>query len=227
MSKEQLTLKQRIVEAIDNFFTQRFTLFWIFVGVIVAVIIGIFIWNEIDKNMKQESVYRVEKAGETYNEWLSETDADDKTELEEELLAELSRTIEKYPNRYAAQRALTIRAGLYSEKEEWENAAKDYTEIADSFPKSFYAPVALFNAAVCYQENKDYDSALLSLTKIVTRFQDSYNVPYALYMMGSISEQRGKNTEAEQFYTQLKNEYTSSSWSKLAQNRLIYLKIQE
>jgi predicted negative regulator of RcsB-dependent stress response len=226
MSKEKLTFKERIVEAIDAFFNQRIPFFWIFLCIIVAVIIGIFAWNEIDKNIKQKSTSLVEKAQDKYSEWVSEKDTDDKAALEDELLADLSSIIKKYPNQYATFRALFIRARMFSEKEKWEEAAKNYSDIAESFSGTFYAPVALFNAAVCYEEMNKLDSALLSLTKLVTTYKDSYDVAYALYMMGRISEQRGKYSEAEQYYTQLKNEYSSSNWSKLAQNRIIYLKIQ-
>ena len=99
-------------------------------------------------------------------------------------------------------------------------------DIAKSFSNSFYAPVALFNAAVCYEESDDLDSALEALTELVKSYEDSYNLAYALYMMGRISEQQGNYPEAEKFYTQLKDDYSHSNWSKLAQNRMIYLKIE-
>lgn len=227
MSKEKLTLKQRIVDAIDDFFRRRFIIFWILLCIVIAVIIGIFIWNEIDKNIKEKSATLVEEAGEKYAEWISESDENIKTAVEEELLEDLSAIIKEYPKKYAAQRALSIRANLYYEKEEWEKAAIDYSDVAESFPKSFYSPVALFNAAVCFDEIDESGSALAALTKLVTTYKDSYNVPYALYMMGRISEQNGKHSEAEQYYVQLKDDYSHSNWSKLAQNRIIYLKIQQ
>lgn len=226
MAKEKLTLKQRIVESIDNFFSRRFIFFWIILCVVIVVIIGIFIWNEVSKDITQKSSFLVEKAQEKYGEWMFESDENKKTTIEEELLEDLSRIIKDYPNEYATQKALAIRASLFYEKGELEKAAIDYTDIAESFPKSFYAPVALFNAAVCYEESNEPGSALEILSKLVTSHKDSYNAPYALYTMGRISEQRGQYSEAEQYYVQLKDEYSYSNWAKLAQNRIIYLKIQ-
>ncbi|MBN2533816.1 MAG: tetratricopeptide repeat protein [Spirochaetales bacterium] len=226
MSKEKLTLKQKIVERIENFFNRQFTLFWIILGVVVLVLIGIFVWNEIDKRVKQESASLVEEAQGKYAKWISESDEDKKAALEEELLADLSMIIKNYPDQYATQRALIIRGNLYYEKEEWQKAAIDYSDVANSFPKSFYAPIALFNAAMCYEETDEAGSAMGILTKLITSYKDSYNVPYALYTMGRISEQRGQNSDAEKYYTQLKEDYSYSNWSKLAQNRIIYLKIQ-
>lgn len=226
MAKEKLTLKERIVEGIDNFFRKRLIFLWIFLSIIVLVIIGIFIWNEVDKNIKQNSAQLSEEAQEKYIDWISETDEDKKTAIEEELFADLGKIIKEYPHQYATQKALSTRAKIYSEKKDWEKAARDFRDIAESFPKSFYAPVAMFNAAVCYEEVEDLDAALFMLSELVKTYEDSYDVAYALYMMGRISEKKGKYTEAEQFYTQLKDDYAFSNWSKLAQNRIIYLKIQ-
>ncbi|MBN2443415.1 MAG: tetratricopeptide repeat protein [Spirochaetales bacterium] len=227
MSKEKLTLKEKIVEGIDNFFRRRLIFLWIFLCVVILCIIGIFIWNEIDRNIKQTSAQLSEEAQDTYTDWISESDENKKTRIEEELLENLAQIIKQYPNQYATQRALSIRASLYAEKSEWENAARDYRDLAESFPKSFYSPISYINAAVCYEELNDLDSALAMLKKVVESYKNSYDVPYALYMMGRLSEKRGKNSEAEEYYTQItKDEYSYSNWSKLAQNRIIYLKIE-
>ena len=227
MSKEKLTLKQRLLESIDSFFRRRIVYFWILLSVIALVIIGVFVWSAIDKNIRQESTSLVEAAEEKYSDWLIESDENIKTANEENLLDDLAEIIKNYPRQFAAQKALSLRANLYFEKGEWEKAAKDYKDISQSFPKSYYAPIALFNAGISYEESGDLDSAIDAFAKIVATYKDSYDAPYALYMMGRISEKRGKYKEAEQHYSQLKDQYQNSNWSKLAQNRIIYLQIQE
>jgi TolA-binding protein len=226
MEKGNVTLKQRIVESIDNFFKARLIIVWIILIVLGFGVGGFFIWNEITKNVKQQSTILVEEAQEKYDKWLYTSDSDEKIKLEEELLADLSNVIKKYPDQFATQRALSIRGRMFSEKKEWEKAARDFRDIAKSFPRSYYAPTALFNAAVCYEELNDIETALEMLAELVKSYKNSYDVAYALFMMGRMNEQRGRYSEAKQFYTELKEQYSSSNWSKLAQNRIIYLKVQ-
>jgi len=225
--KEQLSFKEKILEKIDYFFSTKAIIIWIFIGIIVVGVIAVFVWVEIDKSINEHATIRAEKVQEKYSEWIREKDEQKKDKIEEELLQMVGEIIKEYPNRYAEQRALSIRADVHVRKKEWNRAVEDYLLIIKKFSNTFIAPIYLVNAGICYEEMGDLDNAFAMYSKLVETYDDSFELPYALYSMGRIHEMRKDYSEAEMVYTQLEDEYTLSNWSKIAQNRKIYLKILE
>ncbi|MBN1696097.1 MAG: tetratricopeptide repeat protein [Spirochaetales bacterium] len=222
--KEKISFKDRILDIIDNFFRKRGMLIWIILGIVLVVIIGIFIWVEIEKSIRETSTIEIEKAEKLFSDWRYENDENKKEKFEENFMESISDIIKKYPDRYAAQRGLFIRAQFYSQKEEWDKAARDYLDCAESFPKAYYAADCLYNAGVCYENRGEPEEALKIYADCEEKYPESHIVGRALFSMGRIYEVSGKYREAEDIYTKLENDHSLSNWSSLAQNRKIYLK---
>jgi TolA-binding protein len=118
-----------------------------------------------------------------------------------------------------------MRADLRFELGAWDEAAADYRELARRFPASYLAPIALFNAATCLEAKADREGAVKLYTDIVTRWKQTAVAARALFALGRLAEDAGTWDEAKSRYEQLDAEWPSSSWTQLAKNRLIALKV--
>ena len=97
---------------------------------------------------------------------------------------------------------------------------------AARFPKSYLAPVSLFDAAVCLEEKGDTDQAQKLYIQVYTSYKDSTVAPRALFDAARLDEAKSAWTDAQKKYDQVESLYGQSAWTKLAQDRVIELKVQ-
>jgi tetratricopeptide (TPR) repeat protein len=224
LDKNNLTLKQKLIHAIDSFFKSKTILIWMFLGLVLVAFIGFSIWTEIDKKINNEATTLAEEAQSDFSSWSYENDQKKKTVLEEQLLEKIDKIIKNYSGRYAALRGSLLRAKLYFIKKDWEKSARYYLEISKTFPKSFIAPTSMVNAAVAFEEMNDLDKAIKTYTDLVAGYKNSYEVPYAIFSLGRIYEQKKSYSDATKYYTELEDKHGTSNWTLIAQNRKILLK---
>ena len=159
--------------------------------------------------------------------WQAETDVAKKGALEKELLDQLGTLINRYPRQYGGQRGLFIRAESLLRQEGTGTAReKDYQTLAARFPTSYLAPISLFNAAVCLEEKGDAAAALKLYVRVFEKYKDSPVAPRALFDAARLDEQKGVFDDARKKYEQIDTQYPSSTWDKLAKNRIVGLKVE-
>jgi len=217
------TFKETLITNIENFFKTKRISLWVILAVFLGFIIFFIILNENTKHIVEVSTELVEGVDKKFSDWLDETDETKKGVLEEEINKELATILAKYPKSYAAQRGLFIRAQYYIKKKEWENAAKDYLTISKSFAKSILAEESLLNAASCYEELTNYNEAISLHKEFQNKYPNSFKMIYSLFSTGRIFEQTQNYVEAGKIYEKMETDYSTSGWTKLAQNRLIDL----
>jgi TolA-binding protein len=199
---------------------------WVVLIAAAVFLVGYLIYSEVNKKLVSDAALMVETAQGVYDKWQGETDAAKKAPLEKDLLDRLNRVIGRYPRQYGGQRALFIRAEVSYSKKEWDAAAKDYTSLAARFSKSYLAPVSLFDAAVCLEEKGDKDQAQKLYTQVYTSYKDSTVAPRALFNAARLDEAKSAWTDAQKKYDQVESLYGQSAWTKLAQDRVVELKVQ-
>jgi len=166
-----------------------------------------------------------EELEELFSQWQQLTDEDPaKAETETRILSLGDEIISKYPKKYAAQRAYLIKGDLFFEKGQWSPSKEAYLTLSEKFPKSYLAPVALMNASAALEELEEYEEAA-SLYKKVSDYSSDFHpdIPRALFSLGRISETLGNQEEALSAYNLCIDRFPSSSWTKLARDRIIYL----
>ncbi|HUI69248.1 MAG TPA: tetratricopeptide repeat protein [Spirochaetia bacterium] len=214
---------------INNFLAATVSKFRIILlGVLIAAaafLVGYFIYTEISKKLTNDSTVLAEGAQDLYSKWQAESDPAKKGTLEKDLMNQLNVLAGRYSRQYGGERGLFIRADVYYQKKAWDDAEKDYAELAAHFPNSYLAPVSLFNAGVCLEEKGDVDGALKLYTKISQAYQDSPVAPRAMFDAARLDEQKGQFDDAHKMYDQIDGLYPSSTWDKLAKNRLIELRV--
>ncbi len=203
----------------------RFVL-WALLIAAAVFLVGYLVWSEVGKRRLVDSTLLAEAAQATFTSWESEQDEAKKAAVEQDLAGQLDRLISRYPRQYGGQRGLFLRADLRFRKADWDAARADYEELAKRFPRSYLAAVSLFNAGVCAEEKGDAEGALALYTRVADTWKDSGVAPRALFNAGRLEEQKGAWEEAQKKYERLESDYAASSWTRLAKNRIISLKVE-
>ena len=224
MQKKELTSKQKFLKRFSDFLQRYKTIAIIFLSVIVAFIISFAVVSEVNKSIEEKSTSMTELIQEDFDSWTNAPDEERKGSLESSILEQVEAVLEKYPKKYAGQRALFIRGNLYFGMEEWDSAHDDYILLAERFPKSYLAPVALINGAVAMEESDQPEKALEIYQSILKTYRENTpEIPRILFAAGRIQELLGAKEAALDTYNDLLDNFSSSSWTNLARNRIIYL----
>jgi TolA-binding protein len=199
---------------------------WAILIAAAVFLVGYLIWSEVGKKRTVDSTVLAESAQDLFDTWGSEQDAAKKAALEKDLSDQLDRLIARYPYKYGGQRGLFLRADLRFKNKAWDDARKDYEELARRFPASYLAGISLFNAGVSAEEKGDAEAAQGLYTRVVEEYHDSGASPRALFDAARLDEQKGAWEDARKKYEQLDSDYPLSTWTKLGKNRIIALKVE-
>ncbi|MBN2737902.1 MAG: tetratricopeptide repeat protein [Spirochaetales bacterium] len=216
--------KEKMMDKVANFFQNNRTVIWIILGVIVVVMIGFIVMNQITMSTNSAALDKLNDVRENYNNWYTESDKEKKQSIESDILEQLTAIISDYSNTYAALKSLQMRADIYYANKEYETAAKDYLKIYTSFPKSDLASVAMYNQAICYEELKEYAKANDLFAKVMEKYPESAEAPKSAYAVCRILVKQEENSLADEYFTKIEDKYASSDWQKIAQNLRIELK---
>ena len=221
--------KDKFLESFSQFlYKNRIILITVF-SVIIAGLIALSVIVSINRSNAEKAAGRTEQLQETYSEWLQMSDEDEegtgkKAELKETILTDAQDIADSFPKTFAAQRSIFIAAELNSIEEEWEESAEGYARLAEGYPESYLAPLALAAASAAYENAGIPEKALESARGIVDDYGDtSLEAPHAWFTVGRLLEQSGDSNGALEAYRELVGNFPESSWTKLAQDRIIVL----
>ena len=202
---------------------------YILIGLLTGFVILVITWlvaGEIKANRIESSTILVESAQKKFEQLVNEEDEERIAALGEELVSDLNRIIDEYPKLYAGQRALHLLGSYYFTFEEWELSQKAFLRLADRFPKSYLAPVSRINAAVALEEGGEYSRAIETYEQVIAKHKDrSPEIARVLFSLGRLNESHGTREAAFEYYNRVVDDYGWSSWTKLAQDRIIYLNL--
>lgn len=193
--------------------------------VLVVVIVGYFVWTERQGRQRENAALLAEEAQDLSSRWQMAADSEAKEALESEFLDSVESILNKYPRQYGAARAQYLRASLYFEQEQWQEALNDFLEVARERARGYLVPLSLFNAAVCQEELGKPEEALAVYQEIARSHPESHLVPHALFSSGRLLEQAGDTEAALAAYNRLDEEYPLSNWTKAGRNRIIVLEL--
>jgi tetratricopeptide (TPR) repeat protein len=218
--------KPRISERIARAIHRGRFVFSSILGAAAVLLLGYFIYNAVDTNRRERATKLVEEAAKQFDTWKAEAAGEKKDSARKELSDRLDLIVRKYPRQYAAQRARLVRATVLTTEEKWEQAAQEYTALADAYPSSYFAPIALFDAAVAMENGKNQTAAIDTYGRLIQRYPKSYLTPHALYSRGRLHEAAGETDKAKADYTTLSDNHSTSSWTRLGKNRILALEIK-
>jgi len=217
--------EERFADKLERFIHKRQIIIWAVLIVVLGVVVTYFIWTERNKKLTEDSAVLAEESQDLYFQWLSEKDERKKASLEDKLIEKLNNIIRAYPHQYGGQRALFVRGNFYYSKEKWDKAAGDFIDLAKSFANSYLAEISLYNAGTCYEELDKNEKAIKIYEELITKYKESPLYARTLFAMGRIYEVEKDYSKASKYYNKLEDDKPSSNWTKMARNRMIYLKV--
>jgi len=237
--KKTMGKKEAIIDALSSFIQQRRKLLLVVFLIIVAGLAGLIIALQLRKGKEEVSFVQLEEVQKSFAQWMSAMDESDKggaaadtktkaADLEKEVTDKAGVIIAAHRDLYSGIRAQDILASVLYRKKEYEKAAEAWKALADSRTAGYLAPIALCNAAAAWEDAGKPEAAEKSFNEVLARFSKSFpDIPRVLFSLGRLAEGRQAYSDAKGFYDRIINEYSASSWTKLAYNRIISLEVQK
>lgn len=219
--EEEKTFSQKLGDLIRKYRTPIIAVF----GGIVGIVVLIAVYTSVSATRDEASAVAMEKARASVASWRSEQDAAKKDELKKTLGADLDAIAAKWKKSFAAQEALFTKANIAVQDKDYEGAEKAFLDAAGRMPQSYLAPLALEAAAVAAEERGAADKAQEYYARIVKDYKDlTPNLAHAHFSLGRLAEGRKEYPAAVEQYEKLAASFADSDWTKLAKDRIIYLK---
>jgi len=208
---------------LSRFISHYRMVFIVVLALIVATLIAVGVYSTINQKRVENSAIAAEELQELYADWNSAAD-DEKDELRSELESKAAAALKDYRRMYAAQRAYMVLGQLHYQSENFDAAVENYESLADSFPKSYLAPISLMSAAAAWEQLEEYESAIAAYRRVSDDYSDSFpSVAYALVSIGRLYERLEQVDNAIEAYNEVIDNFSGSSWTNIAQDRIIYL----
>lgn len=224
--QQELSPKQKFLAGLSGFLIKNRIALLSLAGLIVVLLIAFAIGSAITEESIEKSTLKIEAAEEKLSEYLSAGEDDDVGALAVELFAELSAIIDAHPRHYAGQRALFLRGSFLFFQENFKEAYDDFMGVVEQFPTSYLAPLSLVYGAISMEEHDQPGKAIEAYRRILEEYSGSMEIPRTLFALGRLSEQESDAEGAKGYYNQLIDDYSSSNWTKMARNRIIWLDSQ-
>jgi TolA-binding protein len=222
--KEDLLTK--ITKKTEQFIVRYLNIILTFIGAVVVILAAYFSINFIltKKATMAESAFG--KVYLVYNRISNDTSllAENRDEQLINLNEDFKFVLEEYPRSAAASRSgyyignILFRAGKY------EEALQYYGKGSLIKKNNYSALLSLQGEASCYEQLENYEKAEEVYKTIIERYGDSFIIPTVRFNLGQLYEKQNKIDAAREEYNLLVSDYSWSSWSQLAQKRILLLK---
>lgn len=216
--------KKTIQDKIAEFIAEKRKVLLVIFGLILLFIVLLAVFSEIDKRISEQSAELVEDAQKKYDLWLNEENSENKNALETGLIESLDNIISDYPDKYAGGRAIYLKGLIYFNTEDWKNAYDNFILLNNKFKSSYLTSLALFFAGTCQEELNNPELAIEAYIEIIKNYKNMPLISNVIFSTGRLYDEQGNYEKAEEYYNVLKADYSNSTWTKYAINRLIYLK---
>jgi len=220
----ELTLAERMEISLNSMLGKNKKVFLIALLVIVVVLIGLGIGSSVSKSNLSKQFNQIDELEATYAEIQAmDSEAADYQTKYDEFLAQLQDLAGKNAN-YPALKAEYLLGMVAFEKEEYQKALDSFFSVYGKSTETYMGSLSLSNAAASAEELKNSTLALEYYTKLIDEFGFSAaEAPKALFAQGRLQEEGGNVELAKATFQQLADQFPTSEFGKLAQNRLALL----
>lgn len=217
--------KKTFVQKLTDFIRRHRTPILAVSGSVIGAVIIIGVYSAVSNSRAESAAAAMEQVREKITSMSAEADEAKKAELKKALLADLDKIEKTWARSFPAQEAVFVKAGFAVQEKNYEDAEKGYLAAANLSPKSYLAPIALEAAAVAAEERGAADKAQEYYARIIKDYKDvTPNLAHAHFSLGRLAEGKSDWTAAVESYEKLVAAYPDSDWTKLAKDRIIYIK---
>lgn len=190
---------------------------------IAVTVAGFIAGYAIRSSLREKAIGAVEDFARRYEVLVIDINESEKAEDVQALLEELNAFAEKN-SFYAGARAYSLAASIYAEQKNWAQAESAWRNSAKKAGNSYLAAVSLFNAAVAAEEQGNLDQAIELYAESAAHVSDFPAAARAQFAIGRLREAQGDTQAALEAYKLIPEKWANeSSWSNLAQSRIILL----
>jgi tetratricopeptide (TPR) repeat protein len=221
MQNENESEKQSFVEKINGFSQRNRKGIIIFSSAIFILLAGIIIFFSLQDVFNKKAIAEVEELTVKFQELRFLTNDMNYTAEIQTMLSDLE-TFAGKKSGYAASKAWSMAAQIYSSRNEWQKAEETWLNAAKAGDKTYLGPIALFNAAVSAEEQGKLELAIELLQKSIDHKFEFPAAPRAQFSIGRLYEQLGNYPAAiESYRTIMINWQNVPVWQYLARSRII------
>jgi len=199
--KKQALEQQEVKEVLD--FIRKYI---VPTAVVVMVVCGIFLF---DRYLKSSKVSREAKADAALMAAMSTADYEE--------------IIDEYGSTASAPLALMRLAMTRFAAMEYDAAQELYSQFLQKYGKHEMALQAELNMITCRESKEEYSEAHQLYSAFLSKHKDSYLAPVAMMGQARCMEAMGNLAEAKRAYEDLVVGYPGSSWSNLAETRMMVI----
>jgi predicted negative regulator of RcsB-dependent stress response len=190
---------------------------------ILLIAAGFIAGYAVRSSLREKANSAVEDFARRYDVLVIDINESEKAEDTQTLLDELNAFAKKHSG-HAGARAYSLAASIYAEQKNWALAESAWRISAKKAGKSYLAPAALFNAAVAAEEQGNLDDAIALYAESAAHVSDFPSAARAQFAIGRLREAQGDTQAALEAYKLIPEKWADeSSWSNLAQSRIILL----
>ena len=213
--------KQSFVEKINGFSQRNRKGIIIFSSAIFILLAGTIVFFSLQDVFNKKAIAEAEELNVKFQELRYFTNDDSYNAKIQALLSEIE-AFAKNKSGYAAGKAWSMAAQIYSSRNEWQKAEETWLNAAKAGDNTYLGPISLFNAAAAAEEQGKIELAIELLQKSIEHKFEFPAAPRAQFSIGRLYEQLGNYPAAiESYRTVLINWQNVPVWQYLAHSRII------
>lgn len=220
----ELSIAERLEGSLNTLLGKNKKVLLIVLIVIVVALVGLGIGTSVSKSALNKQFNLIDELEDTYAslQGMDSEEADYQMKYDE-LTAQLSDLAGKKAN-YPALKAEYLLGMIAFEKEEYQKALDSFYTVYEKGKDIYMGSLALSNAAVAAEETENTTLALEYYTKLIDEYGfEAAESPKALFGQARLQESGGNLELAKATFQQLADQFPTSEFGKLAQNRLALL----
>lgn len=223
--KEVATKSEKMQNSLSNFIIGNRKLLIILGGVVLAVLIALGVVLYVNDRNLEKRFSQIDSLQSTYTSLMAEdASGEGYQEKLDSLVADLKALSVSGGKKYPGARAEYMLGLVYWDLADYQQAMDAFLNAHSRMPSTYLGSLSLFNAGACAEELGDDVKAI----EYYQRIWDDYGnqaaeSPKALFGIARLNEKAGNTELAQATFQQLADEFPSSEYAKLAQNRLLLL----
>jgi len=211
------------VERLTDFLRRSRVALLVVAAIFVVALVSAGVVSAVRQDRLAKSSAAMDSLDAAYDDWLALAE-DARPSASASLLADAAAVAEGYDGMYAELRAHLVQARVHYILKDYASAEKAFLAVTDADPDSHLALVSLANASAMAEERGDKEAALAHLSRAEKDYPAAAGLARIRFNIGRIYEETKQYDKAMSAYGALAALPEESDWTKLARDRIIYLR---
>lgn len=223
MVQKEPDLLSRIAHRVEDFLNRHLKIIMYAASGVAVALVAYFAVNAVIAAHRREAEQAFGKVYIVYRRVMDQEEENRQEKLLD-LVDSFQVVIDEHPGATAASRAAFLAGNIFYDAGRYREALEYYRVGAASGKKAYSVLLSLRGTATCHEQLEEYEKAAGVYREILEKYPDSFLLPEIHYRLGQVYEQLERIEDAESEYERIVAQYSWSSWSELAEKKLLYLK---